>query len=100
MITALQATSAATPALKPPSVPQASGAVIGPDFGQVLANLASGAAGTLRQGESAAIAGIQGQMTTQSVVEQVLAAERTLQAVIAIRDKAVGSYLEISRMQI
>ena len=51
-------------------------------------------------GEAAGIAGIQGQMSPQRVVEQVLAAERTLQAAIAVRDKLVGAYLEINRMQI
>jgi flagellar hook-basal body complex protein FliE len=36
----------------------------------------------------------------QTVVERVMAAERTLQAALAVRDKAVSSYLEVSRMQI
>jgi flagellar hook-basal body complex protein FliE len=34
------------------------------------------------------------------VVEAVMAAEQSLQASLAVRDKVVQSYLEISRMQI
>lgn len=70
------------------------------DFGTVLKSMAGDAATTLRAGEEAAVAGITGSMPVQQVVEQVLAAERTLQTAIAIRDKMVSAYLEISRMQI
>lgn len=70
------------------------------DFVSVLKSFASNAVDTVRQGEAAAIAGIQGSLPLQTVVENVLAAERTLQASIAVRDKLVTSYLEISRMQI
>ena len=69
-------------------------------FSDVLANFATNASGTLRQGEAAAIAGVQGTMPVQQVVEHVMAAERTLQTVIGIRDKAVSAFLEISKMQI
>lgn len=75
--------------------PQAAG-----DFSSTLANVIGSAVDTLRQGEAAGIAGIQGQLSPLRVVEQVLAAERTLQAAIAVRDKLVGAYLEINRMQI
>lgn len=100
MISAIQSASVPAPDTRPPAGPQAAGPIAGVDFGEVLAGLVNSSSSTLRQGEAAAVAGIQGQMTTQAVVEQVLAAERTLQAVTAIRDKAVGAYLEISRMQI
>lgn len=70
------------------------------DFAATLANVVSSAAETLRAGEAAGIAGIQGQLSPQRVIEQVLEAERTLQAAVAIRDKLVGAYLEINRMQI
>ncbi len=70
------------------------------NFSSTLASVVGSAVDTLRQGEAAGIAGIQGQMSPQRVVEQVLAAERTLQAAIAVRDKLVGAYLEINRMQI
>lgn len=72
----------------------------GQGFAEVLAGLMRQTAANISQGEAAAVAGIEGRLDTYSVVQQVMAAERTLQAAIAIRDKAVGAYLEINRMQI
>ncbi len=88
-------------ALRPaqPSTPPAAAAA-GGGFADVLRNFAGEAATTLRDGEAAALAGIQGGLPLQTVVERVMAAERTLQTALAVRDKAVTSYLEISRMQI
>ncbi len=71
-----------------------------PEFSSVLQNVIASATATVRQGEAAAIGGIQGTAPVQQVVEQVLEAERTVQVAIAIRDKLVGAYLEITRMQI
>ena len=70
------------------------------DFSSVLRGYVDAASNTLKQGESAAVAGINGSLPVQTVVDQVLAAERTVQAGIAVRDKLVGFYLEVSRMQI
>ena len=50
--------------------------------------------------ESSSVAGIQGRASVQQVVEAVMSAEQTLQGAVAIRDKVVAAYLEISRMQI
>jgi flagellar hook-basal body complex protein FliE len=72
----------------------------GADFGSVLTSFAEHAATSLRAGEAAAISGVQGTLPLQTVVERMMAAERTLQAAIGVRDKLVSSYLEISRMQI
>ncbi len=72
----------------------------GASFGEVLGNVMQQAAGTLQQAEQASVAAMEGRMDIRQAVDQVLAAERTLQAAIAIRDKAVGAYLEINRMQI
>ena len=74
--------------------------VPGTDFGGMLASVAASVGNTLRQAEDAAVAGIAGELSPQQVVTKVMAAEQTLQAAIAIRDKLVGAYLEISRMQI
>jgi flagellar hook-basal body complex protein FliE len=79
-----------------PVAPAAQGA----GFGDVLAQVATKATETLRAGEAAAISGIQGKASVQQVVEAVMAAEQTLQTAIAIRDKVVAAYLEISRMAI
>jgi Flagellar hook-basal body protein len=70
------------------------------DFGDIMVQVAANAAQTLRAGESAAIAGIQGKASVQQVVEAVMSAEQALQTAIAIRDKVVAAYQEISRMAI
>jgi flagellar hook-basal body complex protein FliE len=69
-------------------------------FGEVLQQLADDAANALRAGEAAAVSGVQGKLATQDVVEAVMAAEHTLQTAVAVRDKVVSAYLEISRMAI
>jgi flagellar hook-basal body complex protein FliE len=72
----------------------------GPSFGQVLANLSTGALDTLKASEATAISGLQGGASVQEVVQSVMSAEETLQAALAIRDKAIAAYQDISRMQI
>ena len=69
-------------------------------FADVLKRLTGETASAVREGEAAALSGISGTLPLQTVVERVMAAERTLQTALAVRDKAVTSYLEISRMQI
>lgn len=71
-----------------------------PDFASVLARVALNAVEALKAGEANAITGIQGKASVQQVVESVMSAEQTLQGAIAIRDKVVAAYLELSRMQI
>ena len=60
----------------------------------------AGVAQTLRRAEAVSIAGIRGTASTQEVVEKIMAAEQSLQAAIAVRDKVVSAYTEISRMAI
>ncbi|MGY2047705.1 flagellar hook-basal body complex protein FliE [Methylobacterium sp. JK268] len=72
----------------------------GPSFGDVMAQFASGVRDNLRAGEAASISGLQGKASAQQVVEAVMSAEQSLQTAIAIRDKVVSAYLEISRMTI
>ncbi len=88
-----RAPSSARPA--PANEPAAGGS-----FATTLAGLAEQAGSSLRAGEAVALAGAKGEVSTQKVVEGILAAERTLQATIAIRDKVVAAYLDISRMSI
>jgi flagellar hook-basal body complex protein FliE len=81
----------------------ATGAVSGAgaaSFGDMMAQVASTAVDTLKAGEAASIQGIQGKASVQQVVEAVMSAEQTLQTAIAIRDKVVAAYQEISRMAI
>lgn len=81
-------------------LPAASSSGTGADFGDVMAQLATGLRTSLRTGEAAAISGIQGKASTQQVVEAVMDAEQSLQTAIAVRDKVVAAYLELSRMPI
>jgi flagellar hook-basal body complex protein FliE len=82
------------------AAPSASAATGGADFGQVLANVAGEAVNNMKAGEAAAISGMRGQASVQDVVDAVMSAERSLQTALAVRDKAVSAWQEISRMQI
>ena len=70
------------------------------DFGKVLADVANNTVDTLKAGESAAIGGITGSRSVQQVVDAMLNAEQALQTAVAVRDKLVSAYQEISRMNI
>jgi len=72
----------------------------GASFGSALATAAGRTIGTLEQAEQLSALALQGRGDTREVVDAVMSAEQSLQAAIAIRDKIVTSYLEISRMQI
>lgn len=78
----------------------AAGAAAGSDFSKVLADIAASAVDTLRAGEATAISGIGGSASVQNVVEAVMSAEQALQTAIAVRDKLVSAYQEVSRMAI
>ena len=54
----------------------------------------------MKTSETMSVAGIEGKATTQSVVESVIAAQESLQTALAVRDKAVSAFQEISRMSI
>lgn len=88
-------------AIRPGSAaPSAAAALNGPDFGTVLANVSAEAMNTLKAGEATALSGIEGQASAQEVVQAIMSAEETLQTALAIRDKVVSAYQEISRMSI
>ncbi|WP_099864957.1 flagellar hook-basal body complex protein FliE [Pararhizobium haloflavum] len=70
------------------------------DFQMTLASIAGDMAANLRTAEQVSLQGINGEAETREVVDAVMSAEQTLQTAIAIRDKIVTAYLEISRMQI
>jgi len=70
------------------------------DFGKVLADVAADAVDALKTGEATAISGINGDRSVQQVVDAVMTAEQALQTAIAVRDKLIMAYQEISRMQI
>jgi len=70
------------------------------DFGQVMAQVSGNAVDVLKTAEATSMAGLQGTATVQDVVEAVMSAERTLQTAIAVRDKIVSAYQDITRMAI
>lgn len=79
---------------------QAAQATPATDFGTVFANVAENFMDTMKQGEAAATAGIQGKAAVQDVVQAVMSAEQSLQLAMAMRDKVVSAYQEFIRMQI
>jgi flagellar hook-basal body complex protein FliE len=72
----------------------------GADFGAMLSTLASNAIGAVKEAETISLAGVRSEASVQQVVEAVMSAEQTLHSALAIRDKVVSAYLEISRMSI
>lgn len=80
-------------------------ATTGADFGaslaKALSNAASNTVTTLQSADQVSMKALQGgDVTAREVVDSVMSAERSLQAAIAIRDKIVTAYLEVSRMAI
>ena len=80
---------------RPPATARA-----GADFSDVMAQAASDALKTLKSAEATSMTGLEGKASVQQVVESVMSAERTLQTTLAIRDKAVAAWQQISQMQI
>ena len=78
----------------------ASGVDAGSDFASMLGSAITDFGNKLRQAEAVSIGGVKGTASMQDVVEHVMSAEQSLQAVIAVRDKVVSAYQEISRMAI
>jgi len=74
------------------------------DFGASLASAIGNAAertiATLESADKLSIKALQGEVPAREVVDAVMSAEQALQTSIAIRDKIVSAYLEISRMAI
>ncbi|MBB3808024.1 flagellar hook-basal body complex protein FliE [Pseudochelatococcus contaminans] len=89
--------SGVTPTAVKAATTAASAAV---DFTAVLGSMITDTAQNLRTSETASLQGLQGRASTQDVVEAVMAAERSLQTTLAVRDKVVAAYQEISRMAI
>ncbi len=70
-------------------------------FAAALNEAALQTVGSLQKAETASLQALQGGgVQTREVVDAVMNAEQSLQAAIAIRDKIVTAYLEISRMAI
>lgn len=78
----------------------ATGAQAGESFASVLGGMASEAVDSLKHAEAASFAGIKGTMNTREVVDAVMQADQSLQTVMAVRDKVVSAFLDITKIQI
>lgn len=72
----------------------------GNSFAAMVGEAASRTVGTLRQAEQVSVQALQGDADMRQVADAVMSAEQALQAAVAIRDKIVTAYLEVSRMAI
>jgi flagellar hook-basal body complex protein FliE len=73
---------------------------LGANFSDALASAMKDAIGTMRAGEVAAGQGAAGKGDVVQVVNAVTAAELTLEAVVAIRDRVISAYQDIMKMPI
>lgn len=72
----------------------------GMNFSEILGNLASDTVNSIKGAEAMSFQGMQGKANTREVVDAVLEAQQSLQTALALRDKVVNAYLEITKMQI
>ncbi|HTV71654.1 MAG TPA: flagellar hook-basal body complex protein FliE [Rhizobiaceae bacterium] len=73
---------------------------VGASFASMLEQAATNTVGALQNAEQMSVKALSGDVQTREVVDAVMSAEQSLQAAIAIRDKIVTAYLEVSRMAI
>jgi flagellar hook-basal body complex protein FliE len=72
----------------------------GSNFSDFLSGAIKDSISTIRQGEAAATAQVQGKANLVDVVQQVNSAELTLDTVVAVRDKVVAAYQSIMNMPV
>lgn len=72
----------------------------GESFADALKGFAKDTAKTLEQGEKAAVSGVTGKADIASVVTAINSAELMLQTVVAIRDKVISAYQDITKTSI
>lgn len=76
------------------------GVASGPTFVDALQSAAKTTISDLRNAEQLSLKALSGEADIRDVTDAVMSAEQNLQAAIAIRDKIVTAFLEVSRMQI
>jgi flagellar hook-basal body complex protein FliE len=72
----------------------------GTSFGDMMTKLSKDAVGNVQHAESMSVDGLSGKADVQGVVQAVMTAQESLQTALAIRDKAVAAFQEVSRMSI
>jgi flagellar hook-basal body complex protein FliE len=97
----MNVTSIQSLASKPLSAARPAESVVGAgSFGAMLADFGNQAVSSLRASEATSVAALQGQASVQDVVMKTMAAEQSLQAAIAVRDKLVSALNDLTHMQI
>ncbi|OBQ77956.1 flagellar hook-basal body complex protein FliE [Mesorhizobium sp. WSM3873] len=97
---AIDGAEAASPGLLQGGVGTKAGEGVGSSFAEALSQAATKTVNTLQNAEQMSIQALKGDADTRQVADAVLSAQQALQTTIAIRDKVVSAYLEISRMSI
>jgi flagellar hook-basal body complex protein FliE len=69
-------------------------------FAEAVGQAATKTVDTLQNAEQMSIEALKGNADTRQVADAVMSAQQALQTAIAIRDKIVSAYLDISRMSI
>lgn len=82
-----------------PGLPGTAG-VPAADFAQHLGGLVTGASSALKAAETASAQQVAGKGDLIDVVTAIGAAETALDTMVAVRDRVIGAYSEIMRMQI
>ena len=105
MIAALPLVTSALSSLAPSAGSAAASAVqsaasAGGDFSSVLSQVSNDAVQKLKAAETSAVSGIEGKASAQDVVQSVMSAQESLQTALAVRDKSVAAFQEVSRMSI
>jgi flagellar hook-basal body complex protein FliE len=72
----------------------------GGGFADLLKQAAGDAAGALKQGEAQSLQAVTGKADLTAVTAAVNNAEIALQAVVAVRDRVIAAYQDISKMPI
>ena len=76
------------------------GGNLGTTFAEAVSQAASKTVNTLQNAEQVSMQALKGDADTRQVVDAVMSAQQALQTAVAIRDKVVSAYLEVSRMGI
>jgi len=69
-------------------------------FADALSSMGTSTISQLNKAEALSLDALRGNAAPREVAEAVMSAEQSLQMAIAVRDKIVTAYLEISRMAI
>ena len=83
-----------------PGASSAADATSGAAFSDLLKDTAGTAVDALKQGEAASLQAVTGKADLTTVTAAVNNAEIALQAVIAVRDKVIQAYQDISKLAI